>query len=353
MPREIKPLMTYRLLLVLPLLAACGRNPTPAPTTTPTTPVSLAPSPVPAPPRHLPAKLDLPPGADATHVELLQSVCALAWLPDEQGKVTVGCTSHPPFVEREQLPSGDLPRFSRDRMDLCTIAAVYRGSFSRPAVSEAVVAFDECHDDGDSFSSSSFFSRSVLLLERVDGRWKATAYEAAKDASDCLVRTVPNDRDTIVCRSSFAASRLGEITYLYTIDFGKKTDNRIDTFARFYANLFECDWFEESKWQLDYGFVTFKIDQFSVSPATGAVEIDVQRGRLAPSASLATKVRAECKKRPTSDGKAIAARPQTTRLTFPPRGHSFAPDPTAEKLLDAWSAESKEVAAEMGDAAPR
>lgn len=332
------------------LFIAC----TPAPNAEPVPRAVLAAPSVRAAPLAAPAEPasvtpNAPPGANAEHVELLSNVCAMARVRTADGKTQVGCASHPPFVKPEQRPREQLVDLSEDRMRMCEIVAVHRGSFSRPGAVEAVVVFGECYDADDSFETNAIQSESVVLLENVAGRWLERAYEANMHGELCWVGKNPGGVDALWCRSGLVAPGAGAIDYLFSLDF-RAHETRARTFARMYSHRLACAAEPDDGPRLPHGFVTLQIGEVQASSA--GFTLEVTRDRIPPSAALVAKAQVACKKQPSSFGESLARRGQKTLLKFVPRGTSFEPDAATATLLAQWESETPDAAGEMRAASP-
>lgn len=291
-----------------------------------------------------------PPGVDPERVFFTSSVCAAAVMTLPGGKLDVGCPFHPPFDRPEQKPDGKLSRFTGDPLRLCTIDAIYRGSFTRAGAKQAVLSFAACknnppHDD----EWDAAYPGSALLVEDAGGRWSTIAYEPGVNADACLVDSRATGRDVLLCRSGLRAGNAGGITYFFSLDFALPA-RRAGTFAKVYDGTLLCASIPEPPGAsggepllLPHGLVTVKVTDFVIADVNtdgiGDLVVDVERARAAPSAALDAKAVAACKRNPEAHEDSVLPPPTKTRLAFVSRGDVIAPTDATRRVLEAWLTE--------------
>ena len=235
-------------LLALLVLAGCARSPTPsrahaaaldaaapatslaaaatatASATTPTAAATAAadgaleqePEDAGPPPPIPPA----PPGANPEKVKLAASICAAATFVHPLTKrLEIGCRSHPPWNRPEQRPDGKLPRFTDDPLRFCSLDKIYKGSFSRPGAKQAALSFGQCKENDPDATWDMGFPGNMVLVEEVEGHWKAIRYALGINTEACLSSRRTDGRDVLLCRSSFGAGPAGEVDYFFAVDF--------------------------------------------------------------------------------------------------------------------------------------
>ena len=263
-----------------------------------------------------------PAGVDPERVLFTSSVCAAATMTLPDGKLDVGCPSHPPFDRPEQKPDGKLSRFTGDPLRFCSIDAIHRGSFTRAGAKQAVLSFAQCkanppHDD----VWDAAYPGSALLVEDIGGRWTPTAYEPGVNARFCLVDRRADGRDVLLCRSGLEAGAAGGVTYFFLLDFARAA-RRSGTFAKVFDDLRD----------------TVKVTDFRLADlnadGTGDLVVDVERARAAPSAGLA-----------------VLPPPTKTELAFVSRGDGFVPTDATRRVLEGWLTEVGDQGG-VGEAAP-
>lgn len=314
-------------------------------------PSSEAKAEAPAPTPAQRALLPLPPtpvGADPSHVELAASICAAAVIPDLQkkGRVLVGCRSHPPFDRPEQKPDGALVP-GLDPLTVCTIDAVYRGSFTRPGAKQAVIAFGQCKEDEASWDMGN--PGSAVVVEESAERWKVVAYEPEVNAEACLTYRRPDGRDTLVCQTNFAALSSGGLKWFYSLDFAKEPKKRNRQLAKMFFDDFiiNCKASIFPPEFLEYGVTSVRITSFDLADANKDGKQDLvvklQRAYVPASKGLETKIQALCKRGSellTPAAYLPAATEETLELLSD--GETFVPAPATQKKLNAWKAVAPE-----------
>lgn len=290
-----------------------------------------------------------PPGVDPEYLRLVASVCNAATLKLPNGTLAVGCPSHPPFVRPAQQPDGKLTPFTGDPTQFCALDSVYQGSFTRPGATQAVLGFAQCrYDDNDTWDSG--FPGSALLVEKVEGRWKADAYVADVNTGRCLVDRRADGRDLLVCKSGFGAGAAGSMWYLFRVDFAKPEGQRAGTFARIYEDMLTCgqlDMEPDGKGlRLPQGLVSASVSDLRFARVDGGassdIVVDVVRSRAAPSASLDARVAAACKRGPAVDQRPFVPPGVRSTLVFSLQVGDIVPTDASKRLLSAWLAEKSD-----------
>jgi hypothetical protein len=279
------------------------------------------------------------PGVDRDEVIFASSICAAAYM----GRL-VGCRSHPPFVRPEQKPDGKLAAFTGDPLELCAIEKVSRGSFTRPGATQALLGFGPCKDEP-RVTWDMANPGSVVLVEQIEGRWKAIGYEDGVNSRSCFqVRRSSSQggRDILLCRSSLGAFTAGQVFYFFMVDFGR-TAKRAATIARLYSDM------APSCMSVDRGFpsgyVELEIAGVTLSDVnadgTNDLVVRVKRARVPPSPSFDAKVRAMCKRRgPSEDIHALLPPAEETTIELVSGADGYAPSPASQKTLAKWRAEA-------------
>lgn len=285
-----------------------------------------------------------PPGADPLDVAIAASVCAAAYLPNDDGRQpTIGCRSHPPFTNPEQRPDGKLPVFAGDDLlQFCAIQKVYRGSFLRAGVKQAVVSFSQCKDNDPGATWDSAFPGSAMLVEEAGDRWKTLDFRDGVNIHECLQDRRSDGRDVLLCQSNLWAGSAGHKSYFFALDFGRP-ERPMDTLAQIFGDTLSCFALEPA-FTLPSGFVSFEIEKASLSDVdkngTPDLVVDVSRARAAPSPALDAKVRASCMANAQADGRSLLPPPRKTRLVFLAQKDGFSATPATRQALDAWKAEA-------------
>jgi hypothetical protein len=296
-----------------------------------------------------------PAGANPDEVTFLSSICASAYTRSPNGNVVVGCLSHPPFERPEQRPDGTLPPYAGDPMKLCSLNAIYRGSFTRAGAKQALLSFGICYDDGDRFLTNGPDSESVVLVEEVGGRWAPIGYEKGLHAYSCYRSRRADGHDVLLCKSTVAAAGRGDVTYLFELDFARP-GKHAGAFAWMFSDLFDCDSFERTGRRLPNGLVALRVTRFAADDldgdGRGDLAVSVDRARAAPGPALDAKVHAACARNPKVDGTSFVPAFQKTKLEFLNRGDAVVPSPASKKELDAWEAEAPEGMNGLKGAAP-
>jgi hypothetical protein len=286
-----------------------------------------------------------PAGANPEHVLFLSSICASAYVRSSAGNVVVGCLSHPPFKRPEQRPDGLLPHYDGDPMKLCSLNAVYRGSFTRAGAKQALLSFGICYDDGDHFVTNGPESESAVLVEEVNGRWQPIGYEKGVHAFSCYPSRREGGRDVLLCKGAAAMAGKGDLTYLFALDFARPRSHA-GTFAWLFSDLFDCDSFSRTGRKLPKGLVSLRVGRVTADDLDGDgradLVVNVERARAAPSAALDAKVRTTCARDPKVDGTLFVPAYEKIKLEFLSRGDTVVPSPASKQAIESWEAEAPE-----------
>jgi hypothetical protein len=354
--------MRRRLVIALALVTGCRSAPKsdagapPAPSAKPAPSVAAVDAGAPAPPAF--PTPQTPPGADPEHVLFASSICAAATLqlPLSPKTTTVGCRSHAPFERPEQQPDGKLPVFTGDPLAFCAISKVYRGSFTRPGATQAIVAFDACKHGEDDPSWDMGNPGDAVVVEQVEGRWRSVGYVPDVNAGACVAAHRADGRDVLLCKSGLGAGPSGEVVYVFLLDVARK-DQQAGTVALIHGDTLACAWVEPSGYRIEGGLTSTRISGMSLEDRNGDgtpdLLVDVDRVHAPPSPALDAKVRAACAKDPNVGEKALLPAPKRTRLEILSTGDRFAPSPASQKILDAWAAEAPPNMNGLEGAAPR
>jgi hypothetical protein len=277
------------------------------------------------------------------------SVCAVAVMSRPDGRVEVGCPSHPPFDAPEQKPNGKVNRYEDDVLGLCTIDAIYKGSFTRAGAKQAILSFEQCYENPpyrDAWDAAN--PGSAVLVEETDGRWRARGYVPGVNAASCLKVPVAGGREILACRSGFGAPPSMSLHYFFQMDFAKPKDKRARSFALMYLDSLTCPFLIQGT---DHGLVMQNVTEFRLS-GSGEIVAEVARARAAPSPAFDAKVAASCKKNPELDPWTLLPRPTKTKLEFKTRGENIVPTEATKKVLAQWETQAGEDRVPVGVAPP-
>ncbi len=293
----------------------------------------------------VPLMPSMPPGVDPTRFLFAASICAAAYSGSE-----VGCRSHPPFKLPGQKPDGRVTEHSPNPAGFCAIGPIYRGSFTRPGASEAVLTFRPCVDESADWNMS--IPGSAVLAEEIGGRWVATGYLADTNIGNCLKSHRATGRDLLLCRSDFGTFTGGMIEYFFLLDFAP-AGAQAGTFSRLYGSTVACSWINAStsgpdadgamSYVTGAGLVDMRVKDVSLADVdhdgTDDLVVHVLRSRLPPSAALRLRVREWCKAHDDAAPTALLPPAKAVTLEFLSRAETVVPAPATRKLLDAWDAD--------------
>ena len=278
------------------------------------------------------------------------SICAASYLGKD-----VGCRSHPPFVRPEQQPDGKIIEHQGDPLLFCGIDRIFRGSFTRPGSKQAVISFSQCKESEEAMWDSGF-PGSAVLVEEIDGRWKAVGYEADVNAGACLKAHRADGRDVLLCRSSLAAPPSGVVSYVFLLDFARALSGKASagSLVKLFSDMLICSFADQG---FPNGLVSLDVKDMTLKnlnqDGTDDLVVKVHRARIPPSAALDAKILAWCKKT-RGEGNQSSFLPATklSTLELVSDGATFTPTPATKKLIDAWTAEAPDGFNGLVDAAP-
>jgi hypothetical protein len=235
-----------------------------------------------------------PQGVDAETLAILNSICAVGYTQGAGGKA-LGCRAHPPFDLPGQAPDGTLLEQPEESIKFCALTALYRGAFTRPLATQALLAFGPCYEGAnDGFESNAYNSESAVLVEEIAGRFQIIRYEAALHATRCKVDPRADSTAVLLCDGGFAAMSMGEIRYLFEVDFTGSETNAHSVVSLF-ADVFDCGSFERSGFHQYFGLTALRAWSTQVvAPSAGATSrasVSLERARAVPSPTLDAKLK--------------------------------------------------------------
>lgn len=291
-----------------------------------------------------------PAGADSEKVRFVSALCPAAVMHPKIGNkaaLLVGCRVHPPYDAPERWPDGTLPEHTGDPLRFCALNAIYKGSFTRAGAKQAVLAFDQCKESDDNWDMGN--PGSAVLVEEIDGHFREIDWQPGVNGGECKPAKRRDGHDVLFCLSGFGAAGLGEMDYLFDLDFARSRAHA-GTFVWLFADMLAvgCMDLGARGFQLAAGLVSLKPPRFSVTDldkdGNPDVVVDVERARIGPSPALDAKAAALCNKNPTANVGAALLPPATkTRLEFMGSSDAVAPTATAKATLDAWEGETPDL----------
>lgn len=342
-------------LAVLGLAVGCSRRETPAapPVAEPlridaSVPVASASASASAPAASASAPPPLPPappGTDPEEVRLLGAICRAAVAPPRPGapgKRRVGCRAHPPFDTPDKQPDGTLPTFTGEPNELCVLARVVHGAFSRPGAKESLLVFDACVDGDLAWDMAS--PGSVVLVEESTGRARVVATERAVYADDCEPVKRKDGREVLVCRYAFTAPPSGMVHQAFVLDLAGRAPTKTPL-ATLFTDTLSCSQPGSPPPDLSAGLTFSDVTRFARRDLDGDglvdLEMTVSRAHVAPSPALTQRIEGACRKgTAASDARPYLPPPTTTKLVFRNDGSALVPSPETTRTLDRWTSES-------------
>jgi hypothetical protein len=300
-----------------------------------------------------PAPTAAPP-SDADRQTFAMAVCAAEQMPApswmKPAKTLFGCNGSPPYTKPEQAPDGKVRPHAGSAETFCSLATVYRGSFSRANAKQAVLAFDACTDGKTEFWDMAF-PGSALLVEEVAGVWKTVSVLSAINSQRCKQIPRPGSVDALLCQSTVGAFGIGSNTTTTLLDF-TTTEPSATALISFFGQDFSC-----GTLPMRSGFTMASVKSSTLvdlnKDGTLDLVLDVERAYADPPEKFDRAAEALCKRAPmTTNVKALLPKPKTVRLELLSKGDAFLPAAATEKILKAWDAETPRTGLSPGEDSP-
>lgn len=335
-----------RWMLVLALLAACKRP------TAPPSPV-VVPEPLVVVDASAPDASTPPePAAADNEIGILKSLCDAVWDEDDKGAKRIGCDAHPPFTKK-RAAGEPIPTVKGDQGDICHTDGIYFGAFTRPGAHEVVLSFDSCHDYPGGYEGNYATAVSVVLAEKIDGRWVGKTYDAGRSAPGCKQGHRADGHDVLFCDGGFGSFSTGDAVWLDVFDFAQ--EQRIGTVTTLYSSTLFCSYMGMENHDFRSGLIDVRVKGIAIEDVNHDGNDDavyvVERARTMPSSADLVRFKKGCEAQPPVQPTLKANPAAQFRVEVVSTTTSYALSPASKKLVDAWDAQGG-GAGGIGGAAP-